>query len=129
MRRQQNLITPNVVKLPSPQQFVGIYFDFTSAMQYTIARILKTLPVLPPTSSNLMLEYKFRFDGSGNHSVYIVQSGKQCGYKQHGFVFFLRSKLKMRKRAFGSNSIHLPNAIDDSVRQRNIQQSAESISF
>ena len=67
VRDLQTAITPEIQALPPPYQ--GVYFPFLKALQITTARLLES-GLKDKSRSDLKMELKYGFDGSGSHAIY-----------------------------------------------------------
>ena len=73
LRVKQKEITPAVQKLPEP--FVGVFYSLFESVRLTVQRMLPT--VGNNLMTNLQLNIKFGFDGSGSHSIFNQQENEQ----------------------------------------------------
>ena len=67
LRAKQASITPQLHQLPAP--FTGVYANIIDAVRITVGRILESIPRIN-VKSDLLVDCKFGFDGSGGHSIH-----------------------------------------------------------
>ncbi|XP_065647675.1 uncharacterized protein LOC136077082 [Hydra vulgaris] len=66
----KNSITP-LKTVPLPEPYIGVYSNFTESVKITVAQILMLENVHKTNElTNLVLEIKFGYDGSGGHKMY-----------------------------------------------------------
>ena len=88
IRQYQNSIMPSIY---SDTSITGVRFDYISALQMTIQRILINLPECP-ASRTLTVKIKDGVDGSGSHSIY----QQQGNIDTHNIIMFMFCILEIR---------------------------------